>query len=227
MRELLAAAWAVPLLQEGQSCWKAMERGWMQPPAPCAPAHPSTQHLAPAPSTHLHQRLGAAPCLWEAFWGPFSGQGAWQCAPFSFPEGSRNGVLGSWGGAEWDCTGLRHGRGAARCPLRATSARPRVPSSRVSPSPALRGSAAQEARSLPALRGRGRRVWDFPAVPSGVLQGAKSGASQQPRWPRAPCAPRGTAGLGAEPSCAPRPSWALEQHPTPGCVLSGRLLGGN
>lgn len=81
------------------------------------------------------------------------------------------------------------------------------------PNPSLRGSAARDDARHPCqlcgAAGDGERSWDFPAVPSGVLQAAKRGASQSVCWPRAPCAaqgvaPRGTAVLGAEPICASR-----------------------
>lgn len=182
VRDLLAAAWAVPLLQEGQSCWKRVERGWMWPPTPSAPAHPSPQQRLrawrePFGDLFVGRVLGGAPL--------FHARGLMQWGPE---------VLG-WCRAKLRRVTARQGHRSL--PPCATSACPRVPSSGVSPSPPLRGSAAQDARSLPALWG----VWDFPAVPSGGLQGAKSAASQQPRWPRAPCAPRGEGGGHGRAGC--------------------------
>lgn len=123
--------------------------------------------------------------------------------PFSLPEGSCNGVLRSWGGAEQNCAGLRHGRGTARCP---PVLHLPVPVSPARGCPQAPLSEAQQ-RRMPApcqLCGA-----------CGISQLCHQAACREPRAQRAsnragpePLVLPGerggdTAGLGAEPSCAP------------------------
>lgn len=206
-RELLAAAWAMPLLQEGQSCWKRMERGWMRPPAPSAPAHPSPQ-----------QRLGA----WREPFGDFFVCRVLGGAPLFHARG-----LMQWGPEVL---------GWCRAKLRRVTARrghhslPPVCDACPSPCPQLGGVPKPPS---PRLSSAGRplpassvgRV-GFPSC--AIRRPAGSQERSEPATALAPsplCSPEGVRGGGGtrqgwvlSPAVPPQPIWAL------GCVLAGGKL---